>query len=114
MEFDKTYREVSPFDSYGEFTGHAPRAACVFWPVRTDVAPQPVTAPGLPPTLVISATGDPATPYIDGVHLAEQMHATLLTVDGTEHGTVFQVPCVRNIVTAYLIDLTLPPPGKRC
>jgi pimeloyl-ACP methyl ester carboxylesterase len=115
VEFDKKYRAVSPFDSYGEFTGHAPRSACALWPVPADDVPHAVSAPGLPRTLVISTTGDPATPYIDGVRLAEQMHAALLTVEGTQHTAAFyDIPCVDDIVTTYLIDLTLPPPDKRC
>jgi pimeloyl-ACP methyl ester carboxylesterase len=115
VDFDRKYRAVSPFDSYGEFTGHAPRDVCALWPVRADDAPHAVSAPGLPRTLVISTTGDPATPYLDGVHLAEQMHAALLTVEGTQHtASFYEIPCIDDIVTAYLVDLTLPPPDKRC
>jgi pimeloyl-ACP methyl ester carboxylesterase len=115
VEYDKKYRAVSTYDSYGEFTGHAPRHVCAFWPVRAGDAPDAVSVPGLPRTLVISTTGDPATPYLDGVHLAEQMHAALLTVEGTQHTAAFyEIPCIDDIVTAYLIDLTLPPPDKRC
>lgn len=113
-ELDKKYRAVSPFDSYGEFTGHAPRGTCAFWPVASDVAAHPVQARDLPPVLVISTTGDPATPYLDGVHLAEQLRGTLLTVDGTQHTAAFDVECVDDIVAAYLVDLTLPPPDTRC
>ncbi len=114
-DFDKKYREAAPFTSYGDFTGHAFRGACAFWPVPADDLLGAVSAPGLPRVLVISTTGDPSTPYLDGVHLAEQMDAALLTVEGTQHTAAFyEIPCVDDIVTAYLIDLTLPPPDKRC
>jgi hypothetical protein len=64
---------------------------------------------------VISTTGDPATPYSDGVALAQQLNARLLTVEGTQHTAAFYGdPCVDDIVVDYLIDLTLPPPDARC
>jgi pimeloyl-ACP methyl ester carboxylesterase len=115
VEYDRQHRQVSPFVSYGEFSGHAPRGVCAFWPVAADGVPHAVSATDLPPTLVISTTGDPATPYIDGVHLAEQMHAALLTVDDTRHTASFYgIRCIDDIVTAYLIRLALPPADKRC
>jgi pimeloyl-ACP methyl ester carboxylesterase len=115
VELDKRRRAVAPFMSYGGFSGHAFRDACAFWPVPAVDVGGAVSAPGLPTVLVISTTGDPATPYIDGVHLAEQMHAALLTVEGTQHTAAFyDIPCVDDIVAAYLIDLSLPPPDKRC
>lgn len=115
VAFDKSRREVSPWDSYGEFTGHAPRGTCAFWPVPATGRPHPASAPGLPPVLVISTTHDPATPYTDGVHLAEQLNAKLLTVEGTQHTAAFYGDaCVDDIVADYLIDLKLPPPDARC
>jgi pimeloyl-ACP methyl ester carboxylesterase len=115
VDFDRKYRAAAPFTNYGNFTGHALRHACAFWPVPADDLLGEVSAQGLPRVLVISTTGDPATPYIDGVHLAEQMDAALLTVDGVQHTAAFyDIPCVDDIVTEYLVDLTLPPPGKRC
>ncbi|HEY7053346.1 MAG TPA: alpha/beta hydrolase [Mycobacterium sp.] len=112
---DKRLREVAPFMSYGEFTGHAPRAECAFWPVPATGHPHPLSAPGLPPVLVISSTGDPATPYENGVHLAEQLHGTLLTVEGTQHTAAFGGDeCVDAIVTRHLVETKLPPPDTRC
>ena len=115
VTFDKQRRGVSPWDSYGEFTGDAPRGVCAFWPVPTTGRPHSVSAPSLPKVLVISTTHDPATPYEDGVHLAEQLHAALLTVEGTQHTAAFYGDdCVDDIVTRYLVDLTLPPSDARC
>ncbi len=113
--FDKSRREVSPWDSYGEFTGYAPRGPCAFWPVPATGRPHRASAPGVAPILVISTTGDPATPYTDGVHLAEQLNASLLTVEGTQHTAAFYGDaCVDDIVVEYLIDLKLPPRDARC
>jgi pimeloyl-ACP methyl ester carboxylesterase len=70
---------------------------------------------GLPPTLVISVTGDPATPYQAGVNLAKALGARLLTVQGNQHTVALQgTKCVDDIVTSYFVDLTLPPDGAHC
>ena len=114
-EQDRKVREVAPFVSYGEFTGYAPRGVCALWPVPSDSEPHTISAPGLAPVLVISSTGDPATPYEDGVQLAEQLHGVLLTVKGTQHTAAFGGDdCVDDIVTRYLVDLEVPPPDATC
>ncbi len=66
IEEDRRMREVAPFMSYGEFTGHAPLSTCAFWPVPATTTQHSVSAPGLPPVLVVSTTNDPATPYQAG------------------------------------------------
>ncbi len=85
VDEDRRLREVAPFMSYGEFTGHAPMSTCAFWPVPATSTPHTASAPGLPPVLVISTTGDPATPYQAGVDLAKQLGGALLTFNGTQH-----------------------------
>jgi len=112
---DKRLREVAPFMSYGEFTGHAPLSTCAFWPVPATSTPHRASATGLPPVLVISTTGDPATPYQAGVDLAKQLGGTLLTFKGTQHTVAFQgEQCVDDYVAAYLVDLKLPAAGATC
>ena len=115
VEEDRMLRQVAPFMSYGDFTGHAPLSACAFWPVKPTSTPHQVSAPGLPPVLVVSTTNDPATPYRAGVDLAKQLGGALLTFEGTQHTVVFQGnSCVDRYAANYLLDLTLPPPGARC
>jgi len=115
VEEDRRLREVAPFMSYGEFTGHAPLSTCAFWPVPPTGTPHSVSAPGLPPVMVISTTGDPATPYKAGVDLAGQLGGGLLTFNGTQHTVAFQGErCVDEFVATYLVDLTVPPPGATC
>jgi TAP-like protein len=115
VDEDRRMREVAPFMSYGSFTGLAPMPTCAFWPVPTTSKPHPVSAPDLPPTLVVSTTGDPATPYQAGVDLAKQLKGGLLTFDGTQHTVVFQGnQCVDAYATAYLINGTMPPPDAKC
>jgi pimeloyl-ACP methyl ester carboxylesterase len=115
IEEDRRLREVAPFMSYGEFTGYAPLSTCAFWPVPPTSEPHTVSAPGLPPVLVISTTGDPATPYQAGVDLAKQLGGAMLTFKGTQHTVAFQgEQCVDDYVAAYLIDLKLPADGATC
>lgn len=115
VDEDRQLREVAPFMSYGEFTGHAPMSTCAFWPVPPTSTPHAVSADGLPPVLVVSSTGDPATPYQAGVDLAKQLGGALLTFNGTQHTVVFQgEQCVDDYAAAYLVDLKLPPPGATC
>ncbi|HEY0815284.1 MAG TPA: alpha/beta hydrolase [Pseudonocardia sp.] len=88
---------------------------CAFWPVPpTDQAHTPNVA-GLAPTLVVSTTGDPATPYQDGVDLARELGASLLTYVGTQHtASLHGDRCIDNAVTGYLVDGDLPAAGTRC
>ncbi len=115
IEEDRRVREVAPFMSYGEFTGDAPLDTCAFWPVPNTSAPHTVSAPGLPPVLVVSTINDPATPYQAGVELAKELGGALLTYDGTQHTVVFEgVDCIDKYASAYLINLKLPPPDAKC
>ena len=115
VEEDRRLRQVAPFMSYGQFTGYAPLGTCAFWPVPPTSQPHEIAVRDLAPVLVISTTGDPATPYQAGVDLAHQLGGALLSFDGTQHTVAFEgKPCVDDIVTHYLVDLTLPSPDARC
>jgi len=115
VEQDRRSREVAPFMSYGDFTGHAPLGTCAFWPVPPTSTPHELKIDGLPPTLVVSTTNDPATPYQAGVDLARQLGGALLTYEGTQHTVVFQGnSCVDDIAARYLLDGATPPPGAKC
>ena len=115
IDEDRRSREIAPFMSYGKFTGDAPLGTCAFWPVPPTTKPHAVSAPGLAPTVVVSTTHDPATPYKAGVDLANQLRGSLLTFDGTQHTVVFQGDsCIDDYATAYLIAGTTPPSGAKC
>jgi pimeloyl-ACP methyl ester carboxylesterase len=123
---DSAWPAPDGFDAlYAELQVEAPRLGaggayeyewCSYWPVP-PVDPLPsLAATGAPPILVVSTTGDPATPYEWGVHTAELLDdAVLVTHEGDGH-TVYAggVACVDDIVDAYLIDLELPPDGTVC
>lgn len=114
-EADRRIREVAPFLSYGPFTGFAPRDICALWPVPATMTPAPATSPGPGKVIVVSTTGDPATPYQAGIDLARQMGASLITFEGTQHTVVFNGDaCVDTATVAFLVDQTVPPADLRC
>ena len=114
LEVSKRGIAAAPFED----DGHGPSSArdtCAFWPVPNTSAPHVPHPVGLPQVVVISTTGDPATPYQSGVNLAKDLGARLLTVQGTQHTVALQgTKCVDDIVTEYFTDLTLPADGTRC
>jgi pimeloyl-ACP methyl ester carboxylesterase len=114
LEAQRRYKEAAPFLDDGR-PASAALDACAFWPVPNTSSPHVPQVPGLPPVLVISTTGDPATPYQAGVNLAKALNGALLTYEATQHTAFLQDnACVNDAGTAYLIDGTLPPPNTRC
>jgi pimeloyl-ACP methyl ester carboxylesterase len=115
LEADKRAREAAPFRDDGRGPNPA-RDVCAFWPVPNTSQPHEPRVAGLPQVLVVSGTGDPATPYEAGVNLAKALNARLLTVENNQHTVVLQgaSQCVDDIVTKYYTDLALPPDGSRC
>ncbi|MBO0680483.1 alpha/beta hydrolase [Mycolicibacterium sp. S2-37] len=112
---DRRVREVAPFFAYGQFTGFAPRDVCALWPVPATSSPAPATSPGPGKVVVVSTTGDPATPYAAGVALAEQLGASLISFDGAQHTVVFNGDaCVDTAVVRFLVDSVVPPKGLEC
>jgi len=114
LELSGRVLAAAPFED----TGYGPssaRSACAFWPAPpTSVAHQPHVV-GLPQVMVISTTGDPATPYKAGADLAKALNARLLTVHGTKHTAAMDGDrCVDDMVTRYLTDLALPAEGASC
>jgi pimeloyl-ACP methyl ester carboxylesterase len=90
---------------------------CALWPAESQpLAPVPADTEGLPPILVVSTTGDPATPYENGVRVAEQIPgAVLLTNEGEGHTIVaLGKPCIDEAATTYLVDLEPPADGTTC
>lgn len=88
---------------------------CARWPVdREPLAP--VTAPGTPPIVVISTTGDPATPYEAGVVVAERLEGgVLVTNEGDGHTVVADGKrCIDDLVIRYLVEGVAPAEGTTC
>jgi hypothetical protein len=88
---------------------------CAYWPVPATRTPGPVVGAGAPPILVIASTGDPATPYIWGQALADQLEsAILVTRHGDGHTSMRFSFCVREIVTDYVVNLAAPITDANC
>ncbi len=90
---------------------------CAAWPEGPS-RPEPWLSGGVdvPPTLIVSTTGDPATPHSGGIAMARLLGSSLLTVEGDQHGVAMlgQTPCVDDVVVDYLITLQTPPDDTRC
>ncbi|MGH4023538.1 MAG: alpha/beta hydrolase [Pseudonocardiaceae bacterium] len=113
LEADRRYRAAAPFLDDGN-PPSAARDACSFWPVPPTGEPGEPKVDGLTRVLVVSTTGDPATPYEAGVELARQLDAYLLSFSGNQHTVALQgVTCVDQAVADYLIRLELPK-NDRC
>jgi pimeloyl-ACP methyl ester carboxylesterase len=107
--------EVAPLWATDGFPIVPALGPCAFWPVPPTTTPHTPSVEGLPATLTVSVTGDPATPYQDGVDLARLLGGKLLSVEGEQHTVALQGDeCVDDIVTAYLVDLRTPEGEARC
>ncbi|WP_092630436.1 alpha/beta hydrolase [Actinopolyspora mzabensis] len=113
-ELNRKYRQAAPFTDDGHPISSA-RGRCAFWPLP-ETGDKPEPRPGkLPATVVISTTGDPATPYENGRELAEALGGRLLTYEGEGHGVFLgDNDCVNKAGTRYLVELQAPEQGKRC
>lgn len=89
---------------------------CNTFPEHSRVGPQPVSAPGAPAILIISALRDAATPTQWSRQLADQLTSSvLIEVDHDVHA-VYPVgsACVVAAVDQYLLNGTAPPGDMLC
>lgn len=106
-------RLAERYPTFGRWGGW-PLFGCTYWDVPRHSLTPPRAAT-VNPLLVIGTLRDPATPYRGAQVVAEGFgNARLLTVDGGDHAAFGRSACVGEHVAAYLVDLTLPPPGTRC
>lgn len=90
---------------------------CALWPTPPQpLEPVPSDIEGLAPLLVVSTTGDPATPYENGVRVARQIpDALLLSYEGEGHTIFLQGnECVDDIGVDYLLTATVPADDVTC
>lgn len=102
-EFEEASPIFGPFLAWSELS-------CASWPVEPVDEPEPVSAAGADPILVVGTTGDLATPYEWAEGLADQLESgVLLTYEGFGHTAYFTGnDCVDSVVDTYLIDGELP------
>lgn len=114
IALQSTLAAAAPYLATGDQAG-ALVDPCAVWPVPPTLLPHKLKITGLPKTLVVSTTGDPATPYADGVELAKELGASLLTVKAVRHTSYLGTDqCANQIGTAYLLTLGLPAAGATC
>lgn len=92
-------------------------ARCALWPgLPEPLEPVSDKIEGLPPVVVISTTGDPATPYQSGLNVADQIPGAVLVTNEGEGHTIFAQgePCIDDPVTDYVVDLEPPKKGLTC
>jgi pimeloyl-ACP methyl ester carboxylesterase len=110
---DAAFRAASPlFGSAVEAT----LLSCTGWAPGDDTS-RDVAAADAPFALLVSTTGDPATPFPGAAHMAAALGngSRVLAFRGEGHGAYFaHNPCVATAVEAYLLSGTLPPPGATC
>ena len=90
---------------------------CVVWPVAPigKAHSIDVASPFGRNVVIVGTTRDPATPYVNAQSLHGQIKGSrLVTFDGDGHTAVGRSGCVDRLVSAWLIDGTLPPEGSRC
>jgi pimeloyl-ACP methyl ester carboxylesterase len=111
-EVAKAEKAAPRFGSYVVWGG----LPCVYWPVRAQTSPHPVSAKGAAPILVIGTTRDPATPYRWARALSTQLQSgTLLTLDGDGHTAYLGGPaCITEATDRYLLTGTPPKDGTVC
>jgi len=101
------------FGRYWQYGG----LACNQWPFDVVKGPTDYSAKGAPTMLVIGTTNDPATPYSQAKHFAENVleKGHLLTYDGEGHTAYGSSnSCVANTVDDFLINGKLPKKEKTC
>ena len=91
---------------------------CFLFPPAVEPLTRPAAGSltGLPPVAIISTTGDPATPYEQGLTLQKIIPSSVvITWDSTEHTAYGRgSKCIDGPVTAYLVDLQPLRPGVTC
>ncbi|WP_026548813.1 alpha/beta hydrolase [Arthrobacter sp. Br18] len=91
-------------------------ANCAPWEYGPVLEPEPASATGAGPMLVIGTTGDPATPYEWSLALADQLESSVhVTWEGEGHTAYGRSnECIGTIVDSYFLDGTVPEDGVRC
>ena len=89
-------------------------ASCSGLPVG-DEPFRPLHATGAPPIVVIGTQGDPATVVTNAPKLAKALGSGVSVIwDGDGHTAFPKTTCISDLVTRYLVDLTVPRAGTHC
>ncbi|MFF8593489.1 alpha/beta hydrolase [Streptomyces sp. NPDC015220] len=106
---------VAPFETWGNAWTNLP---CAYWPAPRQRPLDVRTGPGeLPPTLVLAAERDAATPYEGALELNRRLAGSVLVTerDAGAHGIAYGPNrCVNAYVDAYLLAGRLPVRRAAC
>ncbi|NGO15267.1 alpha/beta hydrolase [Streptomyces sp. HC44] len=106
---------VAPFETWDNVWTNLP---CAYWPVPRQRPLDVRTSPGeLPPTLILAAERDAATPYKGALELRRRLSGSVLVTEraaGTHGIGGGANPCVNGHVDAYLLAGQLPVRGEEC
>ncbi|MEV7982228.1 alpha/beta hydrolase [Streptomyces sp. NPDC086519] len=106
---------VAPFETWDNAFMNLP---CAYWPVPRQKALDVRTGPGeLPPTLILQAERDAATPYAGALEMNRRLSDSVLVTerDAGTHG-IGGGPnqCVNGYLEAYLLEGRLPERRASC
>ncbi|NEE08044.1 alpha/beta hydrolase [Streptomyces sp. SID7499] len=106
---------VAPFETWDNVWTNLP---CAYWRVPRQRPLDVGAGPGeLPPTLILAAERDAATPYDGALELHDRLAGSVLVTerDAGAHGLVGGPnACVNGHLEAYLLEGRLPGGGARC
>ncbi|GII95405.1 alpha/beta hydrolase [Sinosporangium siamense] len=107
------FKKVSPL--FGEQTAWG-LLQCGVWPYQTTQRPEPVNAPGAPPTVIVSFTNDPTTPISNARSVHDMLAgSSLVTRQGEGHIAYATGDfCVNRAVDNYLIAGRQPAEQTTC
>ncbi|MFF6994516.1 alpha/beta hydrolase [Streptomyces sp. NPDC008313] len=106
---------VAPFETWDNVWANLP---CAYWPVPRQRPLDVRALPGaLPPTLILAAERDAATPYEGALELRRRLSGSVLVTERAagSHGIGGESnPCVNGYLEAYLLEGRLPARQARC
>ncbi|MGD1224287.1 alpha/beta hydrolase [Streptomyces krungchingensis] len=106
---------VAPFETWDNVWMNLP---CAYWPVPRQKPLEVRTLPGeLPPTLILAAERDAATPYEGALELRRRLSGSVLVTerDAGTHGVAGGAnQCVNGHLEAYLLTGRLPERHAEC
>ncbi|MEV0240991.1 alpha/beta hydrolase [Streptomyces sp. NPDC050674] len=106
---------VAPFETWHNVWANLP---CAFWPAPRQRPPEVGAGPGeLPPTLILAAERDAATPYDGALELHDRLTGSVLVTerDAGAHGLAGGPnACVNGHMEAYLLHGRLPGRHAEC
>lgn len=93
-----------------------PFALCVDWPWKRTAPAPAIGAKSAPPLLVIAGRNDPISSYSMAQPLVDRLGngSHLLTYEGEGHAAALRSGCVREAITAFMLDPTKPPKAASC